>query len=188
ENVATPRDVYGKFYEIYAHLETQQESKEDSAVRERWKWAMDIRDACDNINDSLRDSVALLDEVDSEREQVVEKTTQLHKRCETMMRDHNSLEATAESISSKLAVFEDVNKITRQMSLLSSGTTDDVSKLFPPGVDVAEGLQDLFQRLDTVTAFMEEHYDYQMASACLSQMSHLRSRACFAVRSHLMRL
>ncbi|KAF4752569.1 Golgi transport complex subunit 3, partial [Perkinsus olseni] len=75
-----------------------------------------------------------------------------------------------------------------QMSLLSSGTIDDVSKLFPPGVDVAEGLQDLFQRLDAVTAFMEEHYDYQMASACLSQMSHLRSRACFAVRSHLMRL
>ncbi|KAF4707811.1 Golgi transport complex subunit 3, partial [Perkinsus olseni] len=74
------------------------------------------------------------------------------------------------------------------MSLLSSGTTDDVSKLFPPGVDVAEGLHDLFQRLDAVTAFMEEHYDYQMASACLSQMSHLRSRACFAVRSHLMRL
>ncbi|KAF4742418.1 Golgi transport complex subunit 3, partial [Perkinsus olseni] len=75
ENCATSRDVYGKFYAIYAHLETQQESKEDSAVRERWKWAMDIRDACDNINESLRDSVALLDEVDSEREQVVDKTT-----------------------------------------------------------------------------------------------------------------
>lgn len=54
--------------------------------------------------------------------------------------------------------------LLRQMSLLSSGNTDDVSELFPPSVDTAEGLQDLFHRLDTITAFMEEHYDYQMVS------------------------
>lgn len=54
--------------------------------RERWQNAIDVRDAYTSINDKLRDSLALLDEVDAEREQVVEKTTQLHKRCEKMMR------------------------------------------------------------------------------------------------------
>ncbi|KAF4677966.1 Golgi transport complex subunit 3 [Perkinsus chesapeaki] len=184
----TPRDVYDKFYDIYLGLEEQQAAKENASVRDRWKWAVNIKDMCYNINARLKDSVDLLDDVDVEREEVVDKTTQLHKRCETMMREHNRLETTAESISSKLAVFDDVNKITRQMSFLSSSTTDDVSKLFPPGTDLAEGLKDLFGRIDNITTFMEEHYDYQMASACLSQMSHLRSRASFSVRSHLIRL
>lgn len=143
-------------------------------VRPAWAWIQRLRHTCEATCCELDVLLGHVNDLDGHRQEVARKTALLHERSKAVVRDMDQLGSMAEGISQRLGAFDavvDIGRALDQSTVLAS----------------LSGFASILDQIESATAFMETHYDFSEAKACLQQFEHLRNRSCILLRTSLQR-
>lgn len=189
------------FHQYWGLVKQKQKRVEASQRRARWRWIFKVQEICEATCQELEQLLGYLDELDTQRLDVLRKTTALHEQCEQMVHDQEELSASAETLAERLDLFDRVADVARVLdhqaatgmftstSSSSVASTSSSSTAVPTLQHSQSGLDFsvVLEQLDESIAFLEAHPDFIQSQASLHQFEHLRNRACLAVRSALQR-
>ncbi|XP_011409219.1 PREDICTED: conserved oligomeric Golgi complex subunit 3-like [Amphimedon queenslandica] len=119
--------------------------------------------------DQLSAALESLHDMNRKHQLVSEKTQALHEACEQLVQEQNQLSGFAETISSKLSYFTELEQLGQKLNAPSFSPSSDH---FPV----------LLNRLDECIAFIESHPHFKESSVYLARYKQQLSKALSSIK------
>lgn len=164
-----------QFYTWFSDVEEQMLDDEDYSQKEFIRNLQVHQNECDEVIGQVTESLTFLEELKVKYVTVSRKTNALHEDCENALEEQTQLVNRAESINSKLAFFNELERIS---SKLGSPTLTVTSESFVP----------MLSRLDECIAYVAKNPQYHESQVYTSRFKQCLSRACNLIKMHVTRI
>mmetsp|Transcript_40675 Transcript_40675/g.66006 ORF Transcript_40675/g.66006 Transcript_40675/m.66006 type:complete len:805 (+) Transcript_40675:61-2475(+) len=166
-------DTVQQFYSWFSEIEEKVESEKEDKYRSYMDTLLDYSSCCDRLMAELENALNFLNELESDYALVSTKTTALHDACESLVRDKNRLVFLAENVRTKLAYFDEVDTIGKQLS----GNNPNISVL-------SDSFIPFLTRLDQCISYVSENPQYKDSDPYNVRFQQLQSRALTIIRNY----
>jgi hypothetical protein len=155
-----------------AEVEAQAESEQDKCYREYISQLRQYQCQCGEMLEEAESALATLATMRERHQFVSQRTGALHSACQQLMEDQTKLVNLAESISSKLTYFTELDRIGTRLGSPAFSVTSD-------------GFLHLLSRLDECISFTEQNLHYKESQVYLTRFRQYLSRALALVKQHV---
>lgn len=104
-----------QFFGWYEELEAQKEAEAGETFRAYTGLLVEYRDRCKEILREISGALAHLRTLQAQYSSVAEKTSTLHDDCEHLLQEQSSLTALADSITSRLGYFNNIDTMSASL-------------------------------------------------------------------------
>ncbi|GAB6028336.1 Golgi transport complex subunit 3, partial [Chamberlinius hualienensis] len=163
-----------QFLEWFSSVENDMVNEECEKYRKAVSQLKGYSNECTNLLNEVEASLDYLSTLNRQYLLVSNKTNNLHEACEHLLAEQTKLSDTAESISDKLAYFDEVNKISQK---LSSPTLSVTNESFIP----------MLARLDECIAFLRTNARFKESSVYLARFRHCLARALSMIHNYVLK-
>ncbi|EDV25318.1 uncharacterized protein TRIADDRAFT_24447 [Trichoplax adhaerens] len=155
-----PVETAQQFFSWFADVELQMESEQEQEYRAYSDQLDQYYQLCTSIEEQIDNALYHLEELKDQHVTVSTKANTLHAACEKLLAEQTKLMTVAESINNKLSYFNELEKLSRKLSLPTLSVT-------------SEAFANILARLDECLSFLQLNPSYKE-----SQIYTLRFRQC----------
>eukprot|EP00803_Ostreobium_quekettii_P011407 evm.model.scf_473.11 EVM.evm.TU.scf_473.11 scf_473:71499-75186(-) len=166
-----------KFYEWHAKLEAARAAAAEHKYRQYAERLAGQVDACASVRSAIDDTLAGLDAIQAAHREAIGRSRALHDTGERLVEERQQLVELAEAIRSRLAFFEELERVASEFHAVAGSGGDRVGR----GADW-ERLMPLLQRMDECIAYVAARPHYAESSVYMSRFRALQSRALGGIR------
>ncbi|XP_041353506.1 conserved oligomeric Golgi complex subunit 3-like isoform X2 [Gigantopelta aegis] len=159
-----------QFFSWFSELEDALERDEESQYRDYIEELCGHRDQCKGLYTEVLSALRYLDDLNSQYVNVSTKTNALHDACEHLLSEQTKLMNIAESISSRLSYFNELDRIS---SKLGSPTLTVTDESFVP----------MLSRLDECIHYLNTNPRFKESDVYLLRFKQSLSRALGLIKT-----
>ncbi|RUS30632.1 Sec34-like family-domain-containing protein [Jimgerdemannia flammicorona] len=170
--ISEPIETTQQFFDWFAQMEAEMERDQEDVYRNYLAIVTLYRQACDEFLEQINTTANLFVDLDGNFRYVEERTRALQLACEKLLQEQDHLTALADSISSKLAYFNQLETITKMFNA--------------PGEHVV--LQDEFvpmlEKLDECLEYVQGNLKYRDSELYLMRFRQCMTRGMTLIKMY----
>ncbi|XP_065889132.1 conserved oligomeric Golgi complex subunit 3-like [Dysidea avara] len=161
-----------QFFSWLSEVEKHINNTEESQYKTYCSQLAEYRTQCDAILNEVTTAIDQLQQMKEKYNYVSSKTDAMNQACEKLLEDQSKLTNVAESITTKLSYFNELDKIGQKLNLPALSVTSDS---FVP----------MLARLDECIAFIQNKLHYKESQLYLARFMQFQARALNFIKLHV---